>query len=310
MAKKVLTSFYHAAALATHPLPAWDRAMPPMPARTEPSNTLRPSRLLKLLRAGETGSVLKLNLSDPRLVEIAGLCGVDAIWICNEHVPNDWLSMENQIRAAKLHDMDTLVRVARGSYSDYVRALEADATGIIVPHVADAREARQVVEWARFQPIGKRAFDGGNSDGRYCLVPTAAYIRHSNTERIIILQIESPEALEEVEKIAAVPGFNGLMFGPGDFSHRIGRAGEVGAPPVVAARKRVAAAARRNGKFAMASGFIAPIPELLAEGHEILGVGADVIGFSSYIKGQLRQLRDELVQAAAPRKATSRPKSG
>ncbi len=186
---------------------------------------LRSSRVLKLLAAGQLPTVLKLNLSDPRVVEIAGLCGADAVWLCQEHVPNDWLGLENQIRAARVHNLDTLVRVTRGSYSDYVRPFEADATGIIVPHVANADEARQIVEWVRFHPVGKRALDGGNLDGQFCLVPMADYLRHSNAERVVILQIESPEALEHVEAIAAVPGFNGILFGPGDFSHRIGLAG-------------------------------------------------------------------------------------
>ena len=165
----------------------------------------RASRILKLLAEGQLPTVLKINLSDPRVIEIAGLCGVDAVWLCLEHVPNDWLSLEGQIRAARIHNIDTLVRVGRGSYSDYVRPFEADATGIIVPHVASEQEARQIVEWVRFHPVGKRALDGGNIDGQFCLVPMDEYLRHSNQERIVIFQIESPEALEQVEKIAAVP---------------------------------------------------------------------------------------------------------
>lgn len=248
---------------------------------------LRSSRVLKLLREGHFAAILKINLSDPRVVEIAGLSGVDGVWLCQEHVPNDWIGIESQIRAARLHDIDSLVRVGRGSYSDYIRPFEADATGIIVPHVASEAEARQIVEWVRFHPIGKRPLDGGNLDGQFCLVPMDEYLRHSNRERIVIFQIESPEALENVEKIAAVPGFDGFLFGPGDFSHRIGKPGQGQAPEVVAARKRVAAAARQNGKFLMAAGLIAPFPELAAEGHRVVSIGADVVALTSYIKQRL-----------------------
>jgi 4-hydroxy-2-oxoheptanedioate aldolase len=247
----------------------------------------RASRILRLLAEGQLPTVLKINLSEPRVIEIAGLSGVDAVWLCTEHVPNDWLALENQIRAARVHNLDTLVRVGRGSYSDYIRPLEADATGIIVPHVSSEEEARQIVEWVRFHPVGKRALDGGNVDGQFCLLPIDEYLRHSNRERIVILQIESPEALENVEKIAAVPGFNGLLFGPGDFSHRIGKVGQLDAPEVVAARKRVAAAARQHGKFAMTAGLIAPFPELVAEGHRVIGIGADVVALTSYVKQRL-----------------------
>jgi 4-hydroxy-2-oxoheptanedioate aldolase len=255
----------------------------------------RPSRLLARLRRPEgVASILKINLADPRVIEIAGLCGADAVWLCNEHVPNDWGVLENEIRAARIHDMDAIVRVERGSYSDYIRPIEAGATGIMVPHVASVAEARQIVEWVRFHPLGKRAMDGGNIDGLFCLLPVEDYMRHTNTERIIILQIESPEALENVEAIAAVPGFDGLLFGPGDFSHRIGKAGRLDVPEVTAARKRVAAAARAHGKFAMTAGLIAPVPELVAEGYRLFGIGADVVAISTYVTQRMGVLRDAL----------------
>ena len=240
------------------------------------------------------------------MIEIAGLSGVDAVWLCTEHVPNDWLALENQIRAARIHNIDTLVRIGRGSYSDYIRPFEADATGIIVPHVASVEDARQIVEWVRFHPIGKRALDGGNTDGQFCLVPVEEYVRHSNHERLVILQIESPEALEQVEKIAAVPGFDGLLFGPGDFSHRIGKVGQLDAPEVVAARKRVAAAARKHGKFAMTAGLIAPFPELLEEGYRVIGIGADVVGIASYIKQRLDLVQSQISALPAGSKLRKR----
>jgi 4-hydroxy-2-oxoheptanedioate aldolase len=255
---------------------------------------ISPSRIRKLLHAGQLPTVLKINLSDPRVIEIGALCGVDSVWLCTEHVPNDWLSLENQIRAARIHGIDTLVRVSRGSYSDYIRPLEAGATGIIVPHVASGAEARQIVEWVRFHPIGKRALDGGNIDGQFCLLPLADYIRSSNEDRLVILQIESPEALEQVERIAAVPGFDGLLFGPGDFSHRIGKVGRLDAPEVITARKRVAAAACANGKFAMTAGLIAPFSELVEEGYSLIGVGADVTSLAGAIKQRLQTVRGHI----------------
>lgn len=197
---------------------------------------LRPSRLLRELRAGRNPCTLKLNLNDPRIVEMAGLAGASAVWLCNEHVPNDWTNLENQVRAARLHDLDSIIRVSKGSYSDYVKPFEMDATAIMVPHVTTADEARKVVEMTRFLPLGRRPMDGGNIDGAFCQIPVADYLHHSNTERLLILQIESPEALENVEAIAAVPGFDVLLFGPGDYSHLIGKAGQIGAPEVVAAR--------------------------------------------------------------------------
>src|SRR5688572_10487375 len=107
---------------------------------------LRPSRVLRKIRQGELATMAKINLADPRIIEIAGHAGIDAVWLCNEHVPNDWINLENMIRAARLHDMDALVRVAKGSYGDFIKPLEAGAAGIIVPHVSSAEEARAIVE--------------------------------------------------------------------------------------------------------------------------------------------------------------------
>lgn len=248
---------------------------------------LRSSRVLRELRAGKQPTCYKLNLGDPRVIELAGLAGASSVWICNEHVSNDWFNLENQIRAAKLYDVDTIVRVEKGSYSDYVKPFEADATAIMVPHVKTAEEARHIVEMTRFHPLGRRPVDGGNPDGRYCLIPTPEYMAHSNSERVLIFQIESPEALENVEAIAAVPGYDMLLFGPGDFSHLIGKPGQVNAPEVVAARQRVGAAAKKHGKYAMAPGMLAPRAVLTAEGYSVFTLGADVLGLSDYFKAGL-----------------------
>lgn len=260
-----------------------------------------------MLAEGRLPSVLKINLSDPRVIEIAALSGVDSVWLCTEHVPNDWLSLENQIRAARVHGIDTLVRVGRGSYSDYIRPFEAGATGIIVPHVGSEEEARQIVDWVRFHPLGRRALDGGNIDGDFCMTSTEDYIRQSNEERIVILQIESPEALGVVEQIAGVPGFDGLLFGPGDFSHRIGKVGQINDSAVVAARKRVAAAAVRNGKFAMTAGLIAPLPTLVEEGYRLIGVGADVVTLGRGLRDRLRTVQEQIDSLHTSAKAVSTP---
>jgi 4-hydroxy-2-oxoheptanedioate aldolase len=249
---------------------------------------LRPSRLLRELRAGQNSTILKLNLGDPRIVELAGLAGASAVWLCNEHVPNDWLNLEHQIRAAKLYDMDTIVRVNKGGYSEYVKPFECDATGIMVPHVTSADEARNVVDMVRCRPLGNKALDAGNMDGLFCQVSLADYAHHCNTEKFIILQIESPEALEVVDEIAAVPGFDMLLFGAGDFSHRIGKLGQATHTEVVAARKRVAAAALKHGKYPAIASLYGQKDQLLEEGTRVFTLGADVLelgnGFNKLVR--------------------------
>lgn len=238
---------------------------------------MRKSNVLAKLRAGKVVNCVKLNLADARAAEIAALCGVDCIWLDVEHCPNTVQDIENQIRAAKTYDTDTIVRVERGSYSDIVRPLEMDATGIMVPHVMSADDACLVAKRARFHPIGRRPIDGGNADGAYCAIPVEQYVEQANRERMVIVQIEDPEAMDEVDAIAQVEGIDMLFFGPGDYSHALGVPGQLDHPDVKAGVRRVAEVCRAHGKFAGTVTSLEAISENAEMGYQFLSNGADVL---------------------------------
>lgn len=246
--------------------------------------TMRPSRVLRKLRAGETAKVMKINSSDTRVIEIAARYGFDCLWIGMEHIGNDWSVIEHQILAAKAYDVDILCRVSRGGYSDYVRPLELDASGIMVPHVMSPDDARNVVRMTKFPPVGRRAVDGGNADGGYCNVNFLEYLEKANSERFVICQIEDPEAVEVLDEIAAVPGYDMLLFGAGDYSVAIGAPGQMDHPEVKEVRKKVARAARENGKFAGVISGAPTLKEYTEMGYSFFSVGADVVGLSRYFQ--------------------------
>jgi 4-hydroxy-2-oxoheptanedioate aldolase len=242
---------------------------------------MRASRVLREIREGKFASCLKISIPHPVVIELAGLAGASAVWLCNEHIPTNWETTTHCIRAAKIHDMDVIVRVSKGSYSEYIKVFEADASGIMIPHVASAAEVRQIVEMCRFHPLGRRALDGGNDDGAYCQIPMAEYLRQSNQEKYLIAQIESPEAVEQIEEIAAVEGYEFLLFGPGDYAHRIGRAGEIHHPEVLEARRRVEEAAGRHGKYLFGVAAGGSAAEQFARGYVIANVGGDVVSLGN-----------------------------
>ncbi len=252
---------------------------------------IRKSRTLELLRAGETVFMTKSNLADARVVEIAGLAGFPCIWVDYEHVPNDLRVIEDQVWAGKAHDMDVMVRVPRGPYSDYIHPLEMDAAGIMVPHVMSPEDAEKVVWMTRFHPEGRRPVDGGNADGLFTMLPQADYTGTMNHERFVVLQIEDPEAMEAVDEIAAVPGYDVLFFGPGDYSHSIGHSGEMDHPDVVAGFRKVAEAALRHGKYAGTVAGPGNAKERIEMGYRLLGVGADVVALSIYFNETMEALR-------------------
>ena len=253
---------------------------------------MRASRVLKKLRAGELVSCLKINLADARAMEIAAMSGFDCLWTDMEHVANDWNVIAQQIMAAKIYDVDCLVRVARGGYSDTIRPLELDAAGIMVPHIMSADDARQVARMTRFHPIGLRPIDGGNADAAYCGVDLPDYIKQANAERFVVVQIEDPEPLEELDAIAAVDGIDMLFFGPGDFSHAIGAPGQYDHPDLLEARRRVAECALAHNKFAGTVGGPGNLEELAQMGYRFVSAGADVVALSQYSKNIVDKFKE------------------
>ena len=243
---------------------------------------MRKSRVLKKIRDGKTAFSVKLNLSDPRVAEIAAMCGIDCIWIDMEHVPSDYINLENIIRAAKIYDCDVLTRVSKGSYSDFIRPYEADSTGIMIPHLMSLEEAKKVVYFTKFHPIGRRPIDGGNADGKYCMISVEEYITQANNERFNVIQIEDPEPLAELDEICSLNGIDMIFFGPADFSQGIGNPCEVFNEETLKARRLVAETARKYGKMAGTVGGIANYRELENEGFNFINLGADVVALTQY----------------------------
>ena len=128
------------------------------------------------------------------------------------------------------------------------RMLEAGAQGIMYPRCDNASEAAEVVRWAKFAPLGQRGFDGTNPDMPYFLENPADYVRRANEQTFIVIQVESPSALEHVRAIAEVQGVDMVFFGPGDFSVLSGAPGNTSSKEVLKAREKVAKDALAAGK--------------------------------------------------------------
>ena len=243
---------------------------------------MKSSRVLDKWRAGKVVNCFQVHF-DAQVTDMAGQAGFDCVWIDLEHQVRDWSEVKMHVWAAKSNDMDVMVRIPRGSYNDYIKPLELDASGILVPHVMGVDDARKVVQMTRFHPIGRRPIDGGNADGAYATMEPAHYISQANQHRFVGVQIEDPEPLDELDAIAALDGIDMLLFGPGDFSHGIGAPGQWDHPALLDARRRVAEAAVRHGKVAGMPGTLDNMDELMEMGYRFIVLGADVIGLGEYI---------------------------
>ena len=260
----------------------------------------RKSRLLEKMRSGKKVITYKLNLGCPGAAEIAAMSGFDGIWICQEHVPTDQSAMCAQILAAKAYDCDCIVRVAKGCYSEYSRPLEADAAGIMIPHLMSLEEAEEIVRTVRFHPVGLRPVDGGNADGLYCKFDFKEYIRFMNENRLVIVQIEDPEPLNQLDSICKLPGIDMIFFGPGDFSQAIGHPAEFDHPEIHRVRKLVVETAHKYGKFA-GTVSLPSLKECFLEGFDFVNGGGDVTALGSHcsrIVENYNQINNDLFSQA------------
>lgn len=235
------------------------------------------SRVLNKLRSGGFVKVAGVSrVTDPWLTEVIGRIGYDCVWFDMEHRDFGYHVISPISLACRYTGMDLMVRILKTGYDAPMRALECGANGIMVPHCRSAEEARQWVEWVRFPPLGKRGLDGAGADANWGFADTREHIRHANEEVFLALQIEDREAVECIEEIAAVPGFDLLFVGPGDLTLSYGVPLEFDHPDIQTAFDRVAAAAARHGKWwGTTSGSPASAQRILDRGGRMFTAGGD-----------------------------------
>jgi 4-hydroxy-2-oxoheptanedioate aldolase len=181
-----------------------------------------------------------------------------------------------------------MARPAKGEFMRMGRMLECGAQGILYPRCDNAEEARQVVRWSKFAPLGQRGFDGGNPDTPYCALPIPDYIRMANEETFVAIQIEDPAALEHADEMAAVEGVDILFLGPADFTVLSGVPGQFDHPVLHDAINRVAAAAKKAGKhWGMPTWSPEHAKHLMGLGARFLAHGSDLI----FVKRALEDLQ-------------------
>lgn len=209
---------------------------------------MRKSRVLAKLRRNDPVLVTALHFNDPVVYELTSLLGFDCLWLDMEHQSRSMQTAGQLVRAARVGSSDVMIRIAKGDFLRMGRALEVGAQGIMYPRCDNADEAREVVRWAKFAPQGIRGVDSAGADNPYCMMPLGDYLKQANEETFVVVQIEDPAALENVEAMAAVDGVDVLFFGPGDFSILAGVPGQWDHPLIADAMKRVSAAAKKAGK--------------------------------------------------------------
>ena len=226
----------------------------------------------------------------PAAAEALGCAGLDFLVVDTEHVPLDTAHTIEILRAIAGTPASAVTRVPWNDMVMVKRLLDAGAQSIMFPFVQNADEARRAVSYTRYPPHGVRGVAAMHRASRYATVPD--YLRRANDEICVVVQLETPAAIEQLPAIAAVEGVDSLFVGPGDLSAAMGRLGDIAHADVQAALAHAARECRRLGK---PCGIVGPNPEMVRRfldyGYSWVAVGSDMslmLGRAQEWAGQVR----------------------
>ncbi|MFB4204731.1 4-hydroxy-2-oxo-heptane-1,7-dioate aldolase [wastewater metagenome] len=208
--------------------------------------------------------------------EILATTGFDWLLIDGEHAPNPVPAVLGQLQAVAPYPSAPVVRTLNHDPALIKQLLDVGAQTLMVPMVDDAGQAEALVRAMRFPPQGIRGVGGGLTRAtRWDAVPD--YIRTAHRELCLIVQVESPRGIDNVEAIAAVDGVDAVFVGPADLSTGAGHVGNPGHPDVQAMIRRALDATRAAGK---AAGILAPAETDARRyadwGFDFIAVGIDI----------------------------------
>lgn len=235
---------------------------------------MRRSRTLAKLRNNEPVRICAMSHFIPSFVRHAAHFGYDCIWLDLEHRNLNDQEVQSLLAFFHLFDIDCMLRSRTLEKSRLYRYLEDGATGLMIPHVSTEEKAKMLVDYVKFPPLGDRGLDGAGLDTDFFLDGGPDYPERANAETFLVVQIETPEAVENVEAIAAVEGVDGIFVGPGDLGLRL-RHMKNGPTLEEAIAKVAAAAGRQKMPWGCPAGTLEDMKRRRDQGAQLIAHGGD-----------------------------------
>ena len=210
---------------------------------------IRPNRIKQRLAAGEVAVILS-GAVNADMIDQLGPIGADGFWLEGEHGPVDFGDISDLTRACDLWGATSVLRLSHNEYGDIYRALDRGAQAIVIPHVNTKAEAQNVVDGAKFAPIGKRGmFTSRQGYG----VPD--YLKVANDNTLLIVLIEDIAAVNNLDEILTVDHIDVFFVAPSDLASSMGHIGNAGHKEVQdvldGAIKKIVAAGKTAGTLAV-----------------------------------------------------------
>lgn len=237
-------------------------------------NSLPVNTFKQALNANRRQVGLWVTIAHQQVAEAAATCGFDWLLFDMEHSPTDLYDVGQQLLAVRGTPSAAIVRVPILDMAWMKRVLDAGAANIMVPNVRNAQEARDAVAFTRFAPEGLRGVAGSTRAGNYGRYKD--YMARANDEIGLVLQIESQEALDNLDEICRVPGVDAVFIGPSDLAASLGYRGQSGHPVVQAAIAQAFKTANAAGKAAGVLAGDGKADHYFEGGATMVGVGIDL----------------------------------
>ncbi len=182
--------------------------------------------------------------TDPAVAEVVAGSGADFVAIDGEHGTVEASDLGTVLAAVRAAGIPALFRVAENEQARIQHALDAGASGVIVPRVRSAADAARAARATRYPPAGTRGIAPRRAGG---YGRDGGYLGRANALVACVIQIETAEALDDLDAILATPDVDALLIGPNDLAASIGHTGDIDHPDNLAAIARVLGAARAAG---------------------------------------------------------------
>ncbi len=192
------------------------------------------------LAAGDAVFGCFTRYREPSFAEIVAMQGWDFVVFDAEHGTLQPREVEELCRAVEIRNATPIARVTTNQAHVILRFLDTGIHGVHVPWVNTAAGVEEAVRSVKYWPRGQRGLAGSRASDWGQYESLAAYTERANRETMLIIHIETQEAVDAIEEYVSIDGVDVLFIGPTDLSHSLGHAGDLGHPDVIAAMERVA----------------------------------------------------------------------
>jgi 4-hydroxy-2-oxoheptanedioate aldolase len=253
---------------------------------------MQPNRFKAQLLARQQMLGIWSMLASSNVVEVLTQADYDWILLDTEHAANEVSMVQEQLRSAAQAGMPAVVRPVANDAVQIKRLLDIGAQTLLVPMVNTPEEAALAARAVRYPPAGIRGVSLATRANRYGR--DADYLERANDEVCLLVQLETVEALANLEAIAAIDGVDGLFIGPSDLAAALGHLGDFRHADVRAA---IADALRRAKRFGKPIGILMADPELSAlyvrGGFDYVALATDIGLLHSGTQTVLQRGRNE-----------------